>query len=124
MHSFHLLLKNPIPIISREQVMFLVTVFGVEVLEARIWHLELGALVLVVQSIALPALGFTLDYAVFLQTAPLNKCQPLAIRIAYTLQPWWGFVVGQHFFVLTIIFWKLSLAPFVMSLDRSSLSWW
>ena len=70
--------------------MFFITVFDDEVLDACVWHLELGALVLVVvvQSTAVPALDFALECAVFLWTATLNECKPLAIWITHALQPW------------------------------------
>ena len=43
-HSFHLLLNEPVAIVCREQVVFLAAIVNVEVLNARVQQLQLGAL--------------------------------------------------------------------------------
>ena len=63
-HSFHLILNKPVAIVSRVQVVFLVAVVDVEVLDAHVQQLELKALILVVQTAAVPALDLTLVGAV------------------------------------------------------------
>ena len=69
-HSFHLILNKAVGIVSREQVVFLVAVVDVEVLDAHVQQLELKALILVVQTAAVPALDLTL-----VGTVPIAACR-------------------------------------------------
>ena len=108
LHSFCLLLNETVTIIGREQVVFLIRVFNAEVLDAHVQQLELGALVRVVRFAAVPAADLTLVGTVPLPTARrtnpvLDEGQSLlAIQIAHLLQSWWGYLVGEHVYGLTI----------------------
>ena len=76
--------------------MFLIApVINVEVLDARVQQLELWALALVVWSFAIVAFNVPLRTAQRAALA-LDGGQSLAIRIAHTLQSWWGYVVSEH----------------------------
>ena len=94
-HSLHLLLNKPVAIVGREQVVFLIAVIDIEVLDAHVQQLELGALTLVVRSIPMVAFDVLLRTAQRAALA-LVEGQSLAIRIAHTLQSWWGYVVSEH----------------------------
>jgi len=59
LYSSCLLLNKTIAIVGREQVVFLVAINDVEVLDARVQQLQLGALVLEVQPATMPAFDFT-----------------------------------------------------------------
>ena len=67
-HSLRLLLNEPVAIVGQEQAVFLVPVVDIEVLDACVQQLELGALVPVVRSAAVPAVDLTLVGAVPLWT--------------------------------------------------------
>lgn len=69
-YSFHLILNKPVAIVSREQFVFLVAVIDVEVLDAHVQQLEIKALILVVQTAAVPALDLTL-----VGTVPTVACR-------------------------------------------------
>jgi len=96
-HSFCLLLNEPVAIVGQEQVVFLVAIVDVEVLDARVQQLQLGALALEVRSTTMPALDFTLT----LRTTrcailTLDEGQFLTVRIAHALQSWRGYVVSEQ----------------------------
>ena len=73
---------------------------NVDVLDAHVQKLELGALVLVVQPAAVSALDFlvgtVLLWTMQCSALALYKGQSLAIRIACALQPWWGYLVSEY----------------------------
>jgi hypothetical protein len=76
-------------------VVLIVAVIDVEVLDAQVHQLGLGALVLIVRSAAMVAFNVLLRTARRAALA-LNEGQSLTIRITHTLQPWWGYIVGEH----------------------------
>jgi hypothetical protein len=76
-HSFRLLLNERVAIIDRELVVFLSAIINIEVLDARVQQLQLGALVLEMWTATMPAL----DFAFTLRTArrapsPWMKASP------------------------------------------------
>ena len=96
MQSFCLLLNKPVAIVGQEQTVFLVAIIDVEVLDARVQQLQLGALALEVR----PATMLAFDFAFTLWTVrhaalTLDKGQSLTIRIEHALQSWRGYVVGE-----------------------------
>ena len=97
LHSFCLLLNEPMAIIGWEQVVLLVAVVDVEVLDARMQQLQLRTLALEVQ----PAKMLALDFALAPWTArcaalTVDEGQSLAIWIAHTLQSLRGCVVSEQ----------------------------
>jgi hypothetical protein len=97
LHSFCLLLNEPVAIVGREQVVFLTAIIDVEVLDARVQQLQLGALVLEMWTTTMPAL----DFALILRTArhatlTLDEGQSLTVRITHALQSWRGYVVSEQ----------------------------
>ena len=92
---FCLLLNKPVAIVGRKQTVFLAAIVNVEVLDARVQQLLLGAFALEVRSTTMPAF----DFAITLQTMQgaaltLDEGQSLTIRIARTLLSWRGYVVS------------------------------
>ena len=82
-HSFHLLLNEPAAIVGREQAVFIVAIVDVEVLDARVQQLQLGALALEVQPTTMPAFDFALTLRTALCAAlTLDEGQSLTARIA------------------------------------------
>jgi len=84
-HSLCLFLNKPVAIVGREQVVFLVAIVDVEVLDARVQQLELGALALVVRSNTMVTFNVLL-WTSQRTTLTLDESQSLAIQIAHRLQ--------------------------------------
>jgi hypothetical protein len=106
---------------------FLVAVIDVEVLNALVQHLKLEAFTPVKQSAAVPAVDLALVGAIPLwttrcSTLSLDKGQSLSIRVTRTLQSWQSHIVGEQAHSVDYPLGKF-LVPFVMSFDRSTLSW-
>jgi len=74
---------------------FLAAVVDVEVLNARVQQLQFGALALVVRAVSMEALNVPLRTAQRAALA-LDEGQSLTIRIAHTLQSWWGYLAGEQ----------------------------
>ncbi len=79
--------------------MLFIAQIDVDVLDAGVQQIELGTLVLVVRSAAVPALNFLVG-AVSLWTTKryalaLYEDQSLTIWVACVLHPWRGYVAGE-----------------------------
>ncbi len=69
----------------------LAAIINVEVLDARVQQLQLGALVLEVRPATMPALDFALTlWTARRATLTLDESQSLTARIAHALQSWRG----------------------------------
>ncbi len=99
MHSFRLILNEPVAIVGREQIVFLAAIVDVEVLNARVQQLHLGALALEVRPATMPAFDFTITlWTTRCAALTLDEGQSLAVRIAHALQlqSWRGYIVGEQ----------------------------
>jgi hypothetical protein len=77
-------LNEPVAIVCQEQIVFFVAIVDVEVLDARVQQLQLGALVLEMWSTTMPVLNFALT----LRNTRRAALTPLTIRITHALQSW------------------------------------
>ena len=75
--------------------MFLVATVNVEVLDARVQQLQVGALALEVWPATMPAFDFVLPLRTG-ATLTLDDGQSLNVRIARTLLIWRGYVVSEQ----------------------------
>jgi hypothetical protein len=75
---------------------FLAAIVDVEVLDASVQQLQLGAIALEVRPATMPAFDFTLTLRTMRHAAlTLDEGQSLAVWIAHALQSWRGYVVGE-----------------------------